>query len=323
MENYRSALIVGAGTGLSASLARLFQKQGLRVALAARRIDKLAGLLALPGVSAHTCDAAEAGNVARLFETVEAMQGPPDVVVYNASGRERGPLVELDPAAVQRAIAITAFGGFLVSQQAAKRMLPQGRGAILLTGATAGVKGLRLLRLRLRHGQVRPARAGAVDGPRTIAAGHPCRPFRHRRRHPQLRSPNAGEHPRQHARAGCDRGDLLARDAAASQRLELGGGGAALGGEVLARLGSAQTRQGPSPWTLINRVPRALPLVGSRPTRKLARRGAGQSPGLPAQNPALVAETRKFPISVNPGLSGAQIELNPAMITGAASGTPR
>ena len=144
METYRSALIVGTGPGLSASLARLFSKQGLRVALAARRTDKLAALCAETGAAAHTCDAADAGNVARLFEAVEADQGAPDVVVYNASGRERGPLVELDPAGVQRALAITAFGGFLVAQQAARRMLPHQHGAILLTGATAGVKGFAL-----------------------------------------------------------------------------------------------------------------------------------------------------------------------------------
>ena len=144
MESYRSALIVGTGPGLSASLARLFARQGLRVALAARRTDKLAALCAETGAAAHACDAADAGNVARLFEAVEAAQGAPDVVVYNASGRERGPLVDLDPAKVQRAIGISAFGGFLVAQQAARRMLPRGRGAILLTGATAGVKGFAL-----------------------------------------------------------------------------------------------------------------------------------------------------------------------------------
>jgi NAD(P)-dependent dehydrogenase (short-subunit alcohol dehydrogenase family) len=144
MESYRSALIVGTGPGLSASLARLFARQGLRVALAARRTDRLASLCAETGAAAHACDAADAGNVARLYEAVEAAQGAPDVVVYNASGRERGPLVDLDPAEVQRAIAISAFGGFLVAQQAARRMLPRGRGAILLTGATAGVKGFAL-----------------------------------------------------------------------------------------------------------------------------------------------------------------------------------
>jgi len=144
MQTYHSALIVGSGPGLSASLARLFARQGLKVALAARRIDKLAELCSQTGAVAHGCDAADAGNVARLFEAVESSQGAPDVVVYNASGRSRGPLIDLDPGEVQRAIAVSAFGAFLVSQQAARRMLPEGRGAILLTGATAGVKGFAL-----------------------------------------------------------------------------------------------------------------------------------------------------------------------------------
>jgi NAD(P)-dependent dehydrogenase (short-subunit alcohol dehydrogenase family) len=144
MQTYYSALIVGTGPGLSASLARLFARNGLKVALAARRTDKLADLCAETGAVAHACDAADAGNVVRLFEAVEASQGAPDVVVYNASGRSRGPLIDLDPGEVQRAIAVSAFGAFLVAQQAARRMLPHGHGAILLTGATAGVKGFAL-----------------------------------------------------------------------------------------------------------------------------------------------------------------------------------
>jgi NAD(P)-dependent dehydrogenase (short-subunit alcohol dehydrogenase family) len=79
--------------------------------------------------------------VRRLFSEVEGAQGEPDVVVYNASGRVRGPLVELDPGEVARAIAVTAFGGFLVAQEAARRMLPKKRGAILFTGASASIKG--------------------------------------------------------------------------------------------------------------------------------------------------------------------------------------
>ena len=144
MQTYRSALIVGTGPGLSASLARLFSRNGLKVALAARSTDKLAEHCAESGAVAHACDAADAGNVVRLFEAVEHSQGAPDVVVYNASGRSRGPLIDLDPGEVQRSIAVSAFGAFLVAQQAARRMLPQGRGAILLTGATAGVKGFAL-----------------------------------------------------------------------------------------------------------------------------------------------------------------------------------
>jgi len=132
-----SALIVGAGAGLSGSLARLFAKHGLRVTLAARDTGKLGALCSETGAKAIATDATQPADVARLFEAIEA----PDVVVYNASARARGPFTELDPAAVAQAIAVSAYGGFLVAQQAVKRMLPQGSGAILFTGASASVKG--------------------------------------------------------------------------------------------------------------------------------------------------------------------------------------
>jgi NAD(P)-dependent dehydrogenase (short-subunit alcohol dehydrogenase family) len=138
---YKNALIVGAGSGLSASLARLFAKSGVKVAIAARRLDNLAALAQEIGGNAFTCDASERQQVTKLFSDVEAAQGSPDVVVYNASYRTRGPFVELDPAEVERSIAVTAFGAFLVAQEAAKRMVPKSHGAIMLTGASAGVKG--------------------------------------------------------------------------------------------------------------------------------------------------------------------------------------
>ena len=140
---YTSALIVGVGPGLSASLARLFARNGLQVAIAARQTDKLAALAKETRARVFKCNASDPADVAGLFEAVDA-GGPPDVVVYNASGRVRGPLVDLPPEDVRRAIEVSAFGGFLVSQQAAKRMLPKKHGAIFLTGATAGVKGFAL-----------------------------------------------------------------------------------------------------------------------------------------------------------------------------------
>lgn len=141
---YRTALIVGAGSGISASVARLFQHSGLKVALAARDADKLARLTAEIDGVAFAADAADPASVERLFDAAEARLGPIDVVVYNAGARTRGRLEELDPAAVERAIAISAFGGFLAVQQAARRMVPRGTGAVLLTGATASVKGFPL-----------------------------------------------------------------------------------------------------------------------------------------------------------------------------------
>ena len=138
---YRTALIIGTGPGLSSSLARLFTRNGLSVAVAARNTEKLAALATETGCSTHACDAADPAAVENLFTEVEARHGAPDVVVYNASARARGPIIGLDPEAVRRALEISAFGAFLTAQQAARRMLSAGRGAILLTGATAGVKG--------------------------------------------------------------------------------------------------------------------------------------------------------------------------------------
>jgi NAD(P)-dependent dehydrogenase (short-subunit alcohol dehydrogenase family) len=143
MENLagETALIVGAGSGLSAALARSFGQAGMKLALAARSIEDLVALSDETGAQRFACDASKPADVSKLFADVDASLGPPAVVVYNASRRARGALIELDPAEVERAIMVSAFGGFLVAQQAARRMLPRGRGAILFTGASASVKG--------------------------------------------------------------------------------------------------------------------------------------------------------------------------------------
>jgi NAD(P)-dependent dehydrogenase (short-subunit alcohol dehydrogenase family) len=138
---FNTALIVGAGAGLSASLARALAKDGLRVALAARTTGDLEALTRETGALAFACDAAKPAEVEKLFSDIEAACGAPDIVIYNASSRARGPLVDLDPGEVERALAVSAFGGFLVAQQAARRMLAKKHGAILFTGASASVKG--------------------------------------------------------------------------------------------------------------------------------------------------------------------------------------
>ncbi len=138
---YKTALIVGTGSGLSASLARASAKEGLKVALAARTPDDLGALVKETAAKAFACDASKREAVEKLFADVEAACGVPDVVVYNASFRTRGPLVELDPVEVEKSIAVSALGGFLVAQAAARRMLPRRQGAILFTGASASVKG--------------------------------------------------------------------------------------------------------------------------------------------------------------------------------------
>ena len=138
---YRTALIIGAGSGISASFARRLAAAGLRVGLAARNVEKLAALADKIGAETFAVDAADPAAVAHLFAEADNGLGEPDVVHYNASARAHGPIAELDPEAVRKAIEISAFGGFLAIREAARRMIPRGRGAILLTGASASVRG--------------------------------------------------------------------------------------------------------------------------------------------------------------------------------------
>ena len=143
-SNFATALIVGAGPGISASFARLLARNGIKTALAARNTEKLQALSNEIGAKTFATDAADAAQVKRLYAEVTDQIGEPDIVLYNASGRVRGALTELDPAEVEAALRISAFGGFLVGQEAASRLLArplEQRGAILFTGASASVKG--------------------------------------------------------------------------------------------------------------------------------------------------------------------------------------
>ena len=136
-----SALIIGAGSGLSAALARRCAADGMRVALAARTGEKARAVADETGASLHTCDAGAIEDVAALFADIDAEIGTPDLVIYNPSARVPGPITDIDPAATRAALDVTCFGAFLVAQQAARRMLQRGSGSIFFTGATAGVKG--------------------------------------------------------------------------------------------------------------------------------------------------------------------------------------
>jgi len=136
-----SALIIGAGSGLSAALARRCAADGMRIALAARTGEKARDVAAETGASLHLCDAGSIDAVDRLFTDIDAEIGTPDLVVDNPSARVPGPINDLDAAAARVALEVTCFGAFLVAQQAARRMLQRGSGSIFFTGATAGVKG--------------------------------------------------------------------------------------------------------------------------------------------------------------------------------------
>jgi len=136
-----SVLIVGAGLGLSASLARLFAREGMSVALAARNIAKLEPIADETRASLHQCDAGNIEDVNQLFTALDDSIGTPEIVIYNPSTRVSGAIQDLDPEKTKEAINITCYGAFLVAQQASKRMLERGHGSIFFTGATAGVRG--------------------------------------------------------------------------------------------------------------------------------------------------------------------------------------
>lgn len=138
---FNNALIVGAGSGLSAALARVLSTEGIKVALAARSTGDLEGFSKEIGAQTFTCDASKRADVERLFADLDAGFGAPEIVIYNPSYRTRGPIAELDPAEVEKSLMVSAFGGFLVGQQAVRRMLPKRHGCIVFTGASASVKG--------------------------------------------------------------------------------------------------------------------------------------------------------------------------------------
>ena len=141
MADRETALIVGVGSGLSASLARRLAGEGVQVALAARDIGKLDALAGETAASVYECDATIETEVEALFADVTADLGEPNLVIYNASSRTRGAIVELDADAVRNAILVSCYAGFLVAREAARQMTARENGAIFFTGASASVKG--------------------------------------------------------------------------------------------------------------------------------------------------------------------------------------
>ena len=136
-----SVLIVGAGMGLSASLAHLCKSKGMKVVLAARDIEKLKKLKKETSADTIKCDATNIKSVENLFKKTDKIIGVPNLVIYNPSKSLGGNIGDINPKKAHEAINITSYGGFLVAQQAAKRMLKKKRGSIFFTGATASIKG--------------------------------------------------------------------------------------------------------------------------------------------------------------------------------------
>ena len=136
-----SVLIVGVGSGLSASLARLCASKSMKIVLAARNIEKLEDLINETNADAYACDSSNIESVENLFKEMDKKIGTPNLVIYNPSARIKGGITELDAKKTQDAINVTCFGAFLVAKEAAKRMIKRKSGSIFFTGASGGVKG--------------------------------------------------------------------------------------------------------------------------------------------------------------------------------------
>ncbi len=139
--NETTALIIGAGPGLSSSLATALSERRHSLVLAARDTSDLADISSRTGAVLVDVDASKSQDQERLFDVVDKIGLPLEVVIYNAAARARGPITELEPMDVERTLAVCAFGAFLAAQQAAERMISVGRGTMLFTGASASVKG--------------------------------------------------------------------------------------------------------------------------------------------------------------------------------------
>ena len=141
-------LVIGAGDGLGASIARAFAREGLRVCVTRRprhteAIDKLAEAVRAEGGEAHAfgLDARVEADVVALIERIEREVGAIEVLVFNIGANVRFPVVETTTQVYSKVWEMAALAGFLTSREAARGMIERGRGTILFTGATASVRG--------------------------------------------------------------------------------------------------------------------------------------------------------------------------------------
>ena len=216
---YSTALIIGAGPGISASVGRALATEGVKVGLAARDVEKLSPLATEIGAETFAADATDATAVATLFEHMEAKLGPLDVVLYNAAARLPGSITDLDPNEVQRVIAASTYAAFLVVQQAARRMLPRRSGAILLTGASASIKGYpRSSAFAMGMFGRRGLAQTRANCPRKVFTSHISSSMAESEASGSQSPGEAG----QHARPRCNRANLSRRVAAAAECMVVG-----------------------------------------------------------------------------------------------------
>lgn len=145
-QNGGVVVLVGAGDAIGAAVARRFAQGGYTVCIARRDAAKSQGLvdeMAAEGRAVHafSVDARQEAEVLALFERIENDIGPVEVCLYNAGSNVNKPLLDTTPKLFFKAWELACYGGFLVGREAARVMLPRGRGTILFTGATASVRG--------------------------------------------------------------------------------------------------------------------------------------------------------------------------------------
>src|SRR5215213_8035182 len=140
------ATILGVGPGLGAAIARRFAGEGFAVALMARREESVAAVREEVEDSGGevllvTTDATDPDSVATAFERVRAELGDPEVFAYNAGAFQMGGVLEVSPAKFDACFRANCAGAFYAAQQVLPAMVEAGRGTVLLTGATAALRG--------------------------------------------------------------------------------------------------------------------------------------------------------------------------------------
>src|SRR6266404_1668750 len=140
------ALLVGAGDAIGAAVARRFAAGGYHVCVARRDAEKARSVvqeIAASGGVAHAVgtDVRNEEAVQALFSQVETELGPVEVCLFNAGANVKTPLIETSGRLFFKAWELACYGGFLTGREAARYMVPRGRGTILFTGATASLRG--------------------------------------------------------------------------------------------------------------------------------------------------------------------------------------
>jgi NAD(P)-dependent dehydrogenase (short-subunit alcohol dehydrogenase family) len=146
MAESKVALVIGAGEATGGAIARRFAREGYTACVTRRNADKLKPLVeqierAGGKARAFGSDARKEGEVAELVQAIERDVGPIEVCVFNVGGNVRFPIRETTARVYTKVWEMAALAGFLVGREAAKVMVPRGRGTILFTGATASLRG--------------------------------------------------------------------------------------------------------------------------------------------------------------------------------------